>query len=203
MVSRVLSVAFSVILYFVSVDGVEEFVVDEWFCCLALLRLAAGLTLSALVGLCVWSGPACFQPFSLLGALVLHGSFVVVLLYQVVFDGTVTCISAARCSIDDVRRVPVGLLSCVGSCMVLLALRLVVRVAGLCKVKKLPGKRDYKAHLCSLLLFLPCQVSGCAAAAILRVYGQNVCVGLAAAACGAFLLDCIPVMCFCSDMSLP
>ena len=97
MASRVLStllelIAFSVILYFVSVDGLEVFFVDGWFCCLALLRLAAGLTLSALVGLCV--------------------------------------------------------------CMVLFALRFIVRVAGPCKVKKLSGKRDYDAYLCSLLLFL-------------------------------------------------
>ena len=120
------------------------------------------------------------------------------LLYQVVLDGTVICKSAACCSSDDVRRVAVGLLSCVGSCMVLLALRAVVRVAGPSKVK-IPGKRDHVAHLCSFLLFLPCQVSGCAAAAILRVYGQNVCVGLAAAACGAFLLGCILVVYFCSD----
>ena len=44
------------------------FVVDGYFCCTALLRLAAGLTLSALVGLSVWSGPACFQPFFLVSA---------------------------------------------------------------------------------------------------------------------------------------
>ena len=146
--------------------------------CPALLRLAAGLTLSAFVGLCVWSGPVCFQPFSLLAVIVLHSSFVGMLLYKVVFDGLVLCISAACCSSDELRRVPVELLPCVGSCIVLLALRFVVRVAGPCKVQKLPGKRD--------LLFLPCQVRGCAVAAILRVYGQNVCVGLAAAACGAF-----------------
>ena len=204
MVSRVLSMllefgAFSVILHFVSVDGLEVFFVDGWICCPALLRLAAGLTLSAHVGLCVWSGPACFQPFSLLAALVLHGSFVVVLLYQVVFDGLVLCISAPCCSSDELRRVPVDVLPCVGSCIVLLALQFMVRVAGPCKVKKLPGKSDFHAHLCSLLLFLPCRVSGCAVAAILCVYGQNVCVGLAAAACGAFLLNCVLVMCFCSD----
>ena len=140
----------------VSVDGVEVFV-DGYFCCPALLRLAVGLTLSALVGLSVWSGPACFQPFFLLAALALHGFFVGVLLYQVVFEGTVICKSAAC---DDVRRVPVGLFSCVGSCIVTLALRAGVRVAGLNKVKKRPGKRGCVDHLCSLSLFLPCQVSG-------------------------------------------
>ena len=69
MVSLVLSMlsefgASSFILYFVSVDGLEVCFVDGWFCCPASLRLAAGLTLTVLVGLCVWSGPACFQPFS-------------------------------------------------------------------------------------------------------------------------------------------
>ena len=204
MVSLVLSMllefgASSVILYCVSVDGLEVRFVDGWFCCPASLRLAAGLTLSALVGLCVWSGPACFQPFSLLAALVLHGSFVVVLIYQVVFDGLVLCISAACCSSDELLRMPVGLLPCVGSCIVLLALQFRVRVAGPYKVKKLPGKRDFDAHLCSLFMLLPFQVSGCAVAAILCVFGQNVCVGLAAAACGAFLLNCVLVLCFCSD----
>ena len=204
MVSLVLSMlsefgASSFILYFVSVDGLEVCFVDGWFCCPASLRLAAGLTLTVLVGLCVWSGPACFQPFSLLAAIVLHGDVVVVKIYQVVFEGLVLCISAAWCSSDELLRMPVGLLPCVGSCILLLALQIRDRVAGPYKVKKLPGKWDFDAHLRSLFMFLPFQISGCAVAAILYVFGQNIRVCLAAAACGAFLLNCVLVLCFCSD----
>ena len=148
------------ILYFVSVDGVEVFVVDGCSCCPALLRLAAGLTLSALVGLSVWSRPACFQPFFLLVEFALLGSFVVVLLYQVVFEGMVaTCASWFVC--------------CVGSCMVTLALRAGVRVAGPSNVKKQQG-------LCCSSLFLPVvsSLSGqclCRSSDLARLRAERLC----------------------------